>query len=496
MKTTLARLLPSLALGAFLLAGCADQGAPVDTKAPAPAQATSAAQPAAQPAPAMPEVAQKAEAAAKAASDEALAKAKAASDLATAQAKAAAEKAAAAAAAAKPKAEPGHEGHGHDGMPHPGTEPVVENPNSKAKLQFEVGSDSKNFGKVMQGDVLNHVFEAVAVGEEDLIIRQAKPTCGCTVADVKVQDDKGEFVRYEYGKPIAKGRKVQFNAQLHTQNKRQQTSSKVNISTNEARGQAILSLEAYVEPFFNLTPMSINFSSLGTRDTATDKITVTSARGDRIKLTPVLEGVPNGLKIELKPLDEDADGKASRFEVLVTAGPGLSEGSIVYSLALRSDFEIPGAERLPNGKAPTYEVSTSIMAVVRGSVSLSQSFFSFGLFKPNTPKSLTTRLTSNDPSFKLSPELVSVTLKGRDTAEWDRAQYFQATVRPVPNENSVDIELSTTGLPDSLAGSFNGLAVIKTGHPDKPQFEIGISGVCRGAAVVPGTGVPTAPKGQ
>ena len=492
MKTTLARLLPSLALGAFLLAGCADQGAPVDTKAPVPAQAT----PAAQPAPAMPELAQKGEAAAKAASDEALAKAKAASDLATAQAKAAAEKAAAATAAAKPKAEPGHEGHGHDGLPHPGTEPVVENPNSKAKLQFEVGSDSKNFGKVMQGDVLNHVFEAVAVGEEDLIIRQAKPTCGCTVADVKVQDDKGEFVRYEYGKPIAKGRKVQFNAQLHTQNKRQQTSSKVNISTNEARGQAILSLEAYVEPFFNLTPMSINFSSLGTRDTATDKITVTSARGDRIKLTPVLEGVPNGLKIELKPLDEDADGKASRFEVLVTAGPGLSEGSIVYSLALRSDFEIPGAERLPNGKAPTYEVSTSIMAVVRGSVSLSQSFFSFGLFKPNTPKSLTTRLTSNDPSFKLSPELVSVTLKGRDTAEWDRAQYFQATVRPVPNENSVDIELSTTGLPDSLAGSFNGLAVIKTGHPDKPQFEIGISGVCRGAAVVPGTGVPTAPKGQ
>jgi hypothetical protein len=493
MNSTLARLLPSLALGAFLVVGCSDQGASNSASQPVPAMPAAAQPAAAQPQPAPAVIDRKAEAAAKAASDEAVAKAKAAADLAAAQAKAAADKAA---AAAKPKAEPGHEGHGHDGLPHPGTEPVVENPNSKAKLQFEVGSDSKNFGKVLQGDVLNHVFEAVSIGEEDLIIRQAKPTCGCTVADVKVQDDKGEFVRYEYGKPIPKGRKVQFNAQLHTQNKRQQASSKVNISTNEARGQAILSLEAYVEPFFNLTPMSINFSSLGTRDTATDKITVTTARGDRIKLTPVLEGVPNGLKIELKPIDEDAEGKASRFEVLVTAGPGLSEGSIVYSLALRSDFEIPGAERLPNGKAPTYEVSTSIMAVVRGSVSLSQSFFSFGLFKPNTPKSLTTRLTSNDPGFKLSPELVSVTLKGRDTAEWDRAQYFQATVRPVPNENSVDIELSTTGLPDSLAGSFNGLAVIKTGHPEKPQFEIGISGVCRGAAVVPGSGVPTAPKGQ
>lgn len=496
MNSTLARFLPSLALGAFLLVGCSDQGstnATTQQKPAAPAAQPAASQPQA---PAVAEAAQKAEASAKAAAEAAAASAKAAADQAAAQAKAAAEKAAAAAAAAKPKAEPGHEGHGHDGLPHPGTEPVVENPNSKAKLLFEVGSDSKNFGKVMQGDVLNHVFEAVSAGEEDLIIRQAKPTCGCTVADVKVQDDKGEFVRYEYGKPIQKGRKVQFNAQLHTQNKRQQASSKVNISTNESRGQAILSLEAYVEPFFNLTPMSINFSSLGTRDTATDKITVATARGDRIKLTPVLEGVPNGLKIELKPLDEDAEGKATRFEVLVTAGPGLSEGSIVYSLALRSDFDIPGAERLPNGKAPTYEVSTSIMAVVRGSVSLSQSFFSFGLFKPNTPKSLTTRLTSNDPSFKLSPEMVSVTLKGRDTAEWDRAQYFQATVRPVPNENSVDIELSTTGLPDSLAGSFNGLAVIKTGHPDKPQFEVGISGVCRGAAVVPGSGVPTAPKGQ
>ena len=110
------------------------------------------------------------------------------------------------------------------------------------------------------------------------------------------------------------------------------------------------------------------------------------------------------------------------------------QNSAVVAAAGAPDLRLAsGAERLPNGKAPTYEVSTSIMAVVRGSVSLSQSFFSFGLFKPNTPKSLTTRLTSNDPSFKLSPELVSVTLKGRDTAEWDRAQYFQATVRPVPS---------------------------------------------------------------
>jgi hypothetical protein len=154
---------------------------------------------------------------------------------------------------------------------------------------------------------------------------------------------------------------------------------------------------------------------------------------------------------------------------------------------------IPGAERLPNGKEPTYEVSTSIMATVRGSVSLNQQFYSFGLCKPNTQMSKTVRLTSHDPNFKLTPELVSVTLKGRDTVEWEHARHFQATVRPVPGENSMDIELSTTGLPDTVTGSFNGTAVIKTGHPEKPSFDVVISGVCRASAVVPGAGVPTVP---
>ena len=479
--------LGALALTALLAVGCSNQS---ETAAPAPAAAATA-QPAAQPAPAKAPVAQQpaaqqpaAQPIAQPAKVEAAQPAKV--DPALEQNKAA--------AAAAAKAEPGHEGHGHDGKPHPGSEaPSTGDPNSKAKLTFDVGGDTKNFGKVMQGDVLNHVFEAVSAGDEDLIIRQAKPTCGCTVADVKVQDDKGDFVKYEYGKPIAKGRKIQFVSQLHTQNKRQQASSKVNITTNESRGQAILSLEAYVEPFFNLTPMSLNFASMGTRDTATDKITVTTARGDRIKLTPILEGVPNGLKIELKPLDADPEGKATRFEVVVVAGPGMNEGSVVYSLPLRSDVSIPGAERLPNGKEPTYEITTTIMANVRGSVSLNYQFYSFGLVKPGTPQSRTVRLTSHDPNHKLTPETVSVTLKGRDTAEWDQARYFQTTIRPVPGENSMDIELSTTGLPDTLTGSFNGTAVIKTGHPEKPQFEVGISGVCRGPAVVPGAGVPTAP---
>lgn len=494
MQTSL-KALSALALGAVLTVGCSDQGAKAPqanpAQAPVPAQ-----QPAQQPAQAQPSTKpgdQNAAMAEKAKAEAAAAQAAAEKMKADALAAQKAAQAAQAKQPEKPKAEPGHEGHGHDGMPHPGTETASGDPNSKAKLTFDIGADTKNFGKVMQGDVLNHIFEAVSVGDEDLIIRQAKPTCGCTVADVKVQDEKGDYVRYEYGKPIPKGRKIQFNSTLHTQNKRQQTSSKVNIMTNEARGQAILSLEAYVEPFFNLSPMALNFASMGTRDTATDKMIVTTARGDRIKLNPILEGMPNGLKVDVKPVDADADGRATRFEINVTAGPGLQEGSIVFSLPLRSDVPIPGAERLPNGKEPTYEVSTSIMATVRGSVSLNQQFYSFGLCKPNTQMSKTVRLTSHDPSFKLTPELVSVTLKGRDTVEWEHARHFQATVRPVPGENSMDIELSTTGLPDTVTGSFNGTAVIKTGHPEKPSFDVVISGVCRASAVVPGAGVPTVP---
>jgi hypothetical protein len=371
--------------------------------------------------------------------------------------------------------------------PNPANPEQDVDPNSKAKLTYEFNSDTKNFGKVMQGDVLNHTFTLASSGEEDLVIKQAKPTCGCTVAQVSVQGADGKMAPYTFGGPIPAGRKIEISATLHTQNKRGHASSRINIFSNDPRGQTQLGLEAEVDPFFQVNPMSINFNTLSAKDTATDKASISTTRGEKVKLTAVKENMPQGMKIDLKALDADADGKASKWELVATAGPGLVEGNLAYAVPLKSDLAIPGGEKLPNGASPTYEVSMTVMGRVTGMISFNPQFVSLGLIRPGQVISRTVRVTSHDAEFKLAEPKVSV--QGRDSVDWEYAKFFKTVTRPAqgekPGETAVDVELILNGMPDSLNGSFSGILVIQVGHPEKPEIKLPITGVCRGGPVAP-----------
>jgi hypothetical protein len=373
--------------------------------------------------------------------------------------------------------------------PDPGQEPP--DPNSKARVSWEHGTDNKAFGKVMQGDVLTHKFMLKSSGEADLIIRQAKPTCGCTMAQISCEQADGTMAPYVFGNPIPAGRKVEIGATLHTQGKRGHASSRINISTNDPRGQISLGLEADVDPFFQINPNVINFNTISSKDQVTDKVVVSATRGERLKLTLVRDNIPQGLRVELVPLDADAEGKASRFEVVATAGPGLIEGPLSATIPLRSDLLIPGGEKLPNGQMPTYEASISIIAKVTGMISYTPGFVSVGLIRPGQSLSRVIRVSCYDQNFKLGD--IPVEIQGRDTPAWEYSKCFSTSVRPVQGENAVDIEVRLNGLPDTLNGSFSGNLVIKVGHPEKPELRLPISGVCRGGSSGPTPGA-TPPK--
>jgi hypothetical protein len=369
-------------------------------------------------------------------------------------------------------------------------------PNSKAKLTYEFGSDTKNFGKVMQGDVLNHVFKLQSSGEEDLVIKQAKPTCGCTVAQITVQQADGTMAPYTFGGPIPPGRKVEISATLHTQNKRGHASSRINVFSNDPRGQSQFGLEAEVDPYFQVNPVSINFNTLSAKDMATDKASISTTRGEKVKLTAVKDNMPQGMKVDLKALDADAEGKASRWELVSTVGPGLAEGNLAFAVPLRSDLPIPGGEKLPNGTMPTYEVSLTIMGRVTGMISFNPQFVSLGLIRPGQVVSRSVRITSHDPEFKLTEPKVSV--QGRDSADWEYAKYFKSVTRPAqgekPGETAVDVELILNGMPETLNGSFSGILSIQVGHPEKPEIKLPITGVCRGSPTPAPAGGDPGPK--
>ena len=382
----------------------------------------------------------------------------------------------------------------------PGTTPPAEqakkigdpnaqeaDPNSKAKLTYEFGTDSKAFGKCMQGDVLTNKVLLQSSGEEDLVIKQAKPTCGCTVAQVAAQAADGSMAPYNFGQPIPPGRKIEITATLHTQNKRGHAASRINIFSNDPRGQTQLGLEADVDPFFQVNPQNLNFNALSSRDTANDKVTITTTTGVKVKLAAALDNIPQGMKVDVTPTDPDAEGKSNHWEVIAHLGPGLVEGNLAYNVALKSDVPIPGGEKAPNGGEPMYEASVPIMARITGMISYTPAFVSLGLIRPGQVVSRVIRITSHDPVFKLGEP--KVLIQGREGGEWDLANRFSTVIRPVAGENSIEVELRLDGMPETLNGSFSGTLDIQVGHPEKPEIKLPITGVCRGAAV----GAPATP---
>lgn len=93
---------------------------------------------------------------------------------------------------------------------------------------------SHDFGTIEQGTPVEHRFEFTNTGESDLVIVDAKSSCGCTVP--------------EYPKaPIAPGEKGELLVKFNGSGKNQ-VSKTVTITANTEKGKEMLSIKAFVNP--------------------------------------------------------------------------------------------------------------------------------------------------------------------------------------------------------------------------------------------------------
>jgi len=349
-----------------------------------------------------------------------------------------------------------------------------------AKLGIEFGTEKHDFGRTMQGEVLEHTFSMTSAGKNPLIVRQAKPTCGCTVGEMLVEGDDGKMVAYVFGDPIPPGRRIELAATLDTKNKRNKTQVRINVFTNDPVGLTQLGLSATVEPFMTATPSFVNFGDLSEDAVKSETIDVRTSKGVPILLTlnqsrPIPR--PEGMEIDLVAVNPGADGKSSHWQVLVHLGPNLKEGPVGYALNLVSDADMVGAKPLPNGSVPKYSINANVSGRVLGILSCNPQYLSMGLVRPGQVVPRTVRLTSHDPNFQLDD--VQVELVGYRQEEFPWKDNFSTIVRPIPGQNAVDIELRLNGLPDGSNGSFKGEMKILTGNSSKPEIKVTFSGVCR-----------------
>ena len=82
-------------------------------------------------------------------------------------------------------------------------EPVAPTPTTK----IEFTETNYDFGDIKQGDVVKHTFKFTNAGENDLVLKNVKPTCGCTALNWPRE-------------PIAPGESGEIEAQFNSRGKR------------------------------------------------------------------------------------------------------------------------------------------------------------------------------------------------------------------------------------------------------------------------------------
>ena len=106
---------------------------------------------------------------------------------------------------------------------------------SKGSAVIKFDQQTFNFGTVNEGDVVNAEFTVTNVGETDLIITKAKPSCGCTVPTWPRQ-------------PIKPGESSKIIAKFNTAGKTKKQLKSITLTTNTARGREVLKITGNVIP--------------------------------------------------------------------------------------------------------------------------------------------------------------------------------------------------------------------------------------------------------
>ncbi|MDF1837231.1 MAG: DUF1573 domain-containing protein [Planctomycetota bacterium] len=358
-----------------------------------------------------------------------------------------------------------------------------------AKLKIEFGTERHDFGKVRQGDQVNHSFTMQAAGTTPLKIRQVKPSCGCTVGSVQVADAEGNFHDYTYGDPIQPGRQIIVGAAVNTTNKKNKAQVRVQIMSNDPAGTHSLTLAAEVQPFLIVTPPLMNFGDIPMGGQRDQRVDIRTSRGEGVKMhiDPARLGtLPQGVNVALTAMNPDAEGKSAHWTVDVTIDSSAKEGQANAALRILTDIELPIDEKKREKLASTgqpiipqyFSANLSVQARILGSFSLDRPYLSFGLVRPGQITPRVARLTCNEENFNLG-EGLTVEVRGKNGAAFEFADLFETSIRPVPGASAVDIELRLKGFPDGVDKSFSGELLIRTGHPSSPDKIVRFSGVCR-----------------
>jgi len=171
----------------------------------------------------------------------------------------------------------------------------------------------KDFGKVMQGETLKHVFSFSNKGSSALEILSVEPSCGCQAASLSA-------------KQIQAGQSGQIDVSVDTAGLTGAIEKSVNIITNDPRQPSVsLSVRADVQPEISVSSPSIYFENVPKGKEVTKEVVITVLAERSIKILSA-ESTDESVTVKLEPVP-DSEGK--KIKLIATHK---SDGKIGYRI--------------------------------------------------------------------------------------------------------------------------------------------------------------------
>ena len=309
-----------------------------------------------------------------------------------------------------------------------------------AAPKIEISQETKDMGTVPKGQVIETDFIIHNVGGSDLVITDARPSCGCTVSS--------------FDKLIKPGAEGKVHTSVDTKSFSGPISKSVLVVSNDPeRPQMNLFVKALVKPFVDVAPQAyVRFSVVKGDAASQDVILISEEKGFK---PTVAETAQPYVKAEISPAgdkDKIAGRPGEQFKLAIAVTADAPEGLLNAPIRVNTGVS----------QQPTLEVPVS--GIVRPRVSITPITVNFGNFTPGKdPITRNIVVTNNKPGTPIKVTRAEVNVAG-----------FVTDV--VPTQEGVSYTVVVKASEKVKKGVVEGKITLYTSDKEKAVIEIPLKG--------------------
>lgn len=309
-----------------------------------------------------------------------------------------------------------------------------------AAPKIEIAQETKEMGTVPKGQVIETDFMIKNVGGSDLVITDARPSCGCTVSS--------------FDKLIKPGAEGKVHTSVDTKSFSGPISKSVLVVSNDPdRPQMNLFVKALVKPFVDVAPQAyVRFSVVKGDPASQDVVLISEEKGFK---PVVAETAQPYVKAEVLPAgdkDKIAGRPGDQYKLAISVTADAPEGLLNAPVRLTTGIS----------QQPTLEIPVS--GIVRPRVSVTPITVNFGNFTAGKdPITRNIVVTNNKPGTPVKVTKAEVSVPG-----------FMTDV--VPTQEGVSYTVVVKASDKVKKGAVDGKVTLYTSDKEKGVIEIPLKG--------------------